>query len=82
MTSNFFLNNVLTYRDQSLIGKQALIGLISFYFVCSLGAVANVAVANIVYSAIPLWVFASFLGSVMSSIWNFMSSRWLTWRIR
>jgi dolichol-phosphate mannosyltransferase len=82
MTSNFFLNNVLTYRDQSLIGRQALIGLISFYVVCSLGAVANVAVANIVYSVMPLWVFASFLGSVMSSLWNFMSSRWLTWRIR
>ena len=82
MTSNFFLNNLLTYRDQSLVGKQLLTGLFSFYFVCSLGAIANVAVANIVYTVIPLWIFASFLGSVMSSIWNFMSSRWLTWRIR
>ncbi len=82
MTSNFFLNNLLTYRDQSLVGKQVIMGLVSFYVVCSLGAIANVAVANIIYSFIPLWIFASFVGSVMSSLWNFLSSRWLTWRIR
>ena len=82
MTSNFFLNNILTYRDQSLSGKYILFGLLSFYFVCSLGAVANVAVANLVYNFVPLWILASFFGSVISSIWNFMSSKWLTWRVR
>jgi len=82
MTSNFFLNNILTYRDQSLSGKYILFGLLSFYFVCSLGAVANVAVANLVYNFVPLWVLASFSGSVISSLWNFMSSKWLTWRVR
>ena len=82
MTSNFFLNNILTYRDQSLNGKYILFGLLSFYFVCSLGAVANVAVANLVYNFVPLWILASFFGSVISSLWNFMSSKWLTWRVR
>jgi len=82
MTSNFFLNNMLTYRDQALSGKRIFLGLLSFYFVCSIGAVANVAVANLVYSFVSLWILASFLGSVMSSLWNFMSSKWLTWRIR
>ena len=82
MTSNFFLNNILTYRDQSLSGKYILFGLLSFYFVCSLGAVANVAVANLVYNYVPLWILASFSGSVISSLWNFMSSKWLTWRVR
>ena len=82
MTSNFFLNNLLTYRDQSLSGKYILFGLLSFYFVCSLGAVANVAVANLVYNFVPLWILASFFGSVISSLWNFMSSKWLTWRVR
>jgi len=82
MTSNFFLNNILTYRDQSLNGKYILFGLLSFYFVCSLGAIANVAVANLVYNFVPLWILASFFGSVVSSLWNFMSSKWLTWRVR
>ena len=82
MTSNFFLNNMLTYRDQALSGKRIFLGLVSFYFVCSIGAIANVAVANLVYSFVSLWILASFLGSVMSSLWNFMSSKWLTWRIR
>ena len=82
MTSNFFLNNILTYRDQSLNGKYILFGLLTFYFVCSLGAIANVAVANLVYNFVPLWILASFFGSVVSSLWNFMSSKWLTWRVR
>ena len=82
MTSNFFLNNMLTYRDQALSGKRIFLGLVSFYFVCSIGAIANVAVANLAYSFVSLWILASFLGSVMSSLWNFMSSKWLTWRIR
>jgi putative flippase GtrA len=29
-----------------------------------------------------LWILASFFGSVISSLWNFMSSKWLTWRVR
>ena len=35
MTWNFFLNNVLTYRDRRLHGLAALKGLISFYAVCT-----------------------------------------------
>ena len=42
MTSNFFLNNELTYRDRRLKGFALLKGLIGFYAFCSLGALANV----------------------------------------
>jgi len=82
MTSNFFLNNTLTYRDQSLRGRYMLFGLLSFYFVCSFGAVANISVASWIESSSKLPILASFLGGVISSLWNFISSKWLTWRVR
>src|SRR6516225_11347114 len=41
MTSNFILNNFLTYRDQRLKGFAILGGLLAFYLVCSVGLFAN-----------------------------------------
>src|SRR6202453_3613651 len=41
MTSNFILNNFLTYRDQRLKGFAILRGLLLFYLVCSVGLFAN-----------------------------------------
>ena len=49
MTSNFILNNFLTYRDQRLKGFAILRGLLLFYLVCSVGLFANVGVAFSVY---------------------------------
>jgi dolichol-phosphate mannosyltransferase len=41
MASNFFLNNILTYRDRRLTGWRALRGLLSFMAICGLGAFVN-----------------------------------------
>ena len=54
MTSNFILNNFLTYRDQRLKGFALLRGLIAFYIVCSVGLLANVGVAFSVYDQEPI----------------------------
>ena len=50
MTSNFILNNFLTYRDKRLKGLAILRGLVAFYLVCSVGLFANVGVAFSVYA--------------------------------
>ena len=55
MTSNFFLNNLFTYRDQRLRGWRAARGLLAFYAVCALGAAANVSVAAYVFAADQVW---------------------------
>jgi dolichol-phosphate mannosyltransferase len=52
MTSNFYLNNVFTYRDQQLRGRNLLPGLFSFYAVCSIGVIANVGIASYVFNPI------------------------------
>jgi dolichol-phosphate mannosyltransferase len=50
MTSNFFVNNLFTYRDRRLHGLGLLRGLFTFYAICALGAVANVGIAGYVFS--------------------------------
>jgi dolichol-phosphate mannosyltransferase len=82
MTTNFVLNNLLTYRDRSLRGAAFFRGLLSFYAVCSVGAIANVGVATAVYAALPWWAFASFLGALTGAVWNFVASAIFTWKAR
>ncbi|MBA5779029.1 glycosyltransferase family 2 protein [Stappia sp. F7233] len=80
MTWNFFLNNRLTYRDRRLTGMAALRGLLTFYAVCSVGVLANVGVANLIYENQPVWWFAGAAGAAMGAVWNYAASSVLTWR--
>jgi dolichol-phosphate mannosyltransferase len=88
MTSNFFLNNVFTYRDQRLKGWRLWRGLFSFYVICSLGAVANVGFAAFVFGGDAHWLasiagipwLASLAGVVVGSVWNYAVSSVFTWK--
>jgi len=80
MTSNFALNNALTYKDRSLHGWRFLRGLLSFYGVCSVGAVANIGVATAIYAVLPWWAFAGFMGALIGALWNFVASALVTWK--
>jgi dolichol-phosphate mannosyltransferase len=82
MTSNFILNNFLTYRDQRLKGLGILRGLILFYFVCSVGLLANVGVAFSVYDQEPIWWLAGAAGALMGVVWNYAMSGLFVWRKR
>lgn len=80
MTSNFVLNNFLTYRDQRLRGFAILRGLIMFYIVCSVGLLANVGVAFSVYDQEPIWWLAGLAGALMGVVWNYAMSGLFVWR--
>lgn len=80
MTSNFFLNNWLTYRDRRLAGWGLLRGLFTFYVICSLGVLANVSVANLVYRDQAIWWLAGGAGALISVVWNYTASSIFTWR--
>lgn len=80
MTSNFILNNFLTYRDQRLKGFALLRGLIAFYIVCSVGLFANVGVAFSVYDQEPIWWLAGMAGALMGVVWNYAMSGLFVWR--
>ena len=82
MTWNFFLNNLLTYRDYRLQGLSMLRGLLSFYVVCSVGAIANIGVASWVYGGQPSWWLAGTAGALMGAVFNYAASSALTWHQR
>jgi dolichol-phosphate mannosyltransferase len=82
MTSNFILNNFLTYRDQRLKGFAILRGLLLFYLVCGVGLAANVGVAFSVYDQTPIWWLAGAAGALMGVVWNYAMSGLFVWRRR
>src|ERR1700733_15160782 len=82
MTSNFVLNNFLTYRDQRLKGFAILRGLLLFYLVCGVGLFANVGVAFSVYDQEPIWWLAGAAGALMGVVWNYAMSGLFVWRKR
>jgi dolichol-phosphate mannosyltransferase len=82
MTSNFILNNFLTYRDQRLKGLAILRGLLLFYLVCSVGLLANVGVAFSVFEQEPIWWLAGLAGALMGVVWNYAMSGLFVWRKR
>ncbi len=80
MTWNFLLNNAITYRDRRLRGVQFLRGLVTFYAVCSVGAVANIGIAQVVFNNERIWWLAGLAGAMIGVVWNFAVSGILTWR--
>ena len=79
MTTNFTLNNLLTYRDRQLKGWAFARGLLSFYVICSLGAVANVGVGTFVFAQEPIWWLAGVAGAIVGTVWNYTVSAFFTW---
>lgn len=82
MTGNFLMNNVITYRDRRLRGRALLRGLLGFYAVCSLGAVASVVVASGLFGAGWRWWLAGIAGAAVGALWNYAMSSALVWRSR
>jgi dolichol-phosphate mannosyltransferase len=79
MTSNYWLNNVLTYRDRRRRGFKFVTGLLSFYLVCSVGVVANVGVASFVFAQDYRWWLAGIAGAIVGTVWNYAASAIFTW---
>jgi dolichol-phosphate mannosyltransferase len=80
MTSNYILNNQFTFSEQKLRGRRFFYGLFSFYLSCAMGAIINVAVADMFYlKAFPWWL-AGLAGTVAGVIWNYAMTSTFTWR--
>jgi dolichol-phosphate mannosyltransferase len=82
MTSNFFLNNLFTYRDQRLRGLKLVRGLLSFYAVCGMGALANIGIAAYAFSANIEWALSAAAGIVVGTLWNYLATARFTWGSR
>ncbi len=82
MVFNFFVNNTLTYRDRRLKGFRAIsLGLLSFIAACSIGAFANVGIANYLFSSQKyVWWLAGLAGILVGAVWNYAVTSIVTWR--
>lgn len=82
MTSNFFLNNLFTYRDRRLTGRDLLRGIFSFYLACGLGAVVSVALADFLFKHGLDWRVAGITGAGVGAGWNYVMTSIFTWSRR
>lgn len=80
MTTNFFLNNLFTYSDKRLHGRELLRGWLSFVLACGIGALANVGVASYLFAAESYWVLSALAGIVVGAVWNYALTAVYTWK--
>jgi len=79
MTSNYLINNSVTYRDRRLRGWKLLSGYVRFAALCSVGLVANVAVANLAHGVTRITWLAGAAGAAFGAIWNYVSTSLAVW---
>src|SRR6202522_2226058 len=80
MMFNFFLNNLVTFRDRRLKGIALLRGIVVFYAACSMGVLINLSFAHRLFSVGLPWYLAGLSGVAISSFWNYGVNTIVTWR--
>lgn len=81
MTSNFLLNNELTFADRAIRGKALFRGWASFVLACSIGAIANVGIANTLFQQDVGWALSALAGVLVGSVWNYAATAVYTWKV-
>jgi len=79
MTSNFLINNAVTYRDRRLAGVRLITGYLRFCALCGVGLIANIAVADLVHRHAPIWWLAGLAGALFGAVWNYVSTSLAVW---
>ena len=82
ITSNFFLNNAFTYRDQRLVGRTIWTGLLRFHIISLIGAASNIGVGSWLFSNRQAWWVAGLGGAIMGVVWNYVIASLFVWRNR
>jgi dolichol-phosphate mannosyltransferase len=79
MLFNYVLNNEFTYRDRRLVGWKFVRGLVLFVVICSVGALANVGVAELAIERTHSWTIAGIGGALMGAVFNFGAASSIVW---
>jgi dolichol-phosphate mannosyltransferase len=79
MTSNYLINNAVTYRDRRKRGWALLGGYARFCLFCSMGLAANVAVADLLHQHVPVWWLAGVAGAAVGAAWNYVTTSLAVW---
>ena len=80
-TSNFLINNQVTFRSERLKNLDLLIGLLKFLIVASLPVIANVGITTAFYKYISAdTFFAQIAGIAIVYAWNYLASSSFVWK--
>ena len=82
MSTNFMLNNLLTFRDRRLTGRAFWRGLIAFYIACTGGAALNEAVGAGLHLVGKTTALAGIAGVVVAAAWNYLVASRMAWGLR
>jgi dolichol-phosphate mannosyltransferase len=82
MSSNFALNNQITYREYRYRGWSVLGGLFLFALVCSVGIIVNIDIAAWLFDFDQVWWVAGVAGALVGVVWNYAVSTAFVWRRR
>ena len=82
MVFNYWLNNIITYRDQRLKGLRFFYGFFSYAVICSIGALSNIGVASYLHEDHQSWWLAGVVGVLLGTVWNYAMSSVFTWRVK
>ena len=81
-SSNFTINNWLTFRNKRLKNKKYFLGLFKFLLISSLPIIANVGLATSFYNYVfSNTLFSQLAGIVIVFIWNYAASSRFVWEI-
>jgi dolichol-phosphate mannosyltransferase len=79
MTSNFFINNAVTYFDRRKKGLALLGAYVRFCLLCSAGLFVNVAVAAFLDDRIHMAAVSSITGAAFGAVWNYVTTALAVW---
>jgi len=81
-STNFLINNSLTFRIKRLRNKKLIWGLFKFLLVSSLPIFANVGIATSFYNYIsPNTFISQMAGIIIVFIWNYAASSKFVWNL-
>lgn len=80
MSSTFVMNNAFTFRDRKLKGARFAKGLLSFFAICTLGALLNLVLADYLYNTGAHWLISGFMGACAGAVWNYAVNNTFTWK--
>tara|TARA_B100001996_G_scaffold21441_1_gene17146 strand:+ start:238 stop:1332 length:1095 start_codon:yes stop_codon:yes gene_type:complete len=78
-TSNYLINNALTFRARRQTGLLLLKGLFKFLLVASLPVIANISIAMAFYTNQPDPLLAQIAGIFFGLMWNYIASSKFVW---
>lgn len=81
MLFNFGLNNEVTYRRWRLSGAAVYGGVVAFCVVCSIGALANISVAELAMVQFGSWPLAGLAGALIGGVINFAIADNVVWQV-